>query len=113
MSILSPAIETLFNDVDQETAAHLSAFLLPHATLAFESPAPSQAWGETAYDGRRAFLRCMQDHALPTFVQDMFLQRSGVTWDVKDVESGHEAHVSRLEEVCEAVIGYVTAFQME
>lgn len=112
MTTVSPAIETLFNDVDQDTAARLSAILLPHAALAFESPAPSQAWTETAYDGKRAFLRCTQDHALPTVVQDMFVQRSGVTWEVKDVDSGHEPYISHLREVCEAVIGYVGSFQM-
>ncbi|KAL8900436.1 MAG: hypothetical protein Q9192_001068 [Flavoplaca navasiana] len=113
MTIISPAIETLFHDVDHETAARLAATLLPHAALAFESPAPPQAWAETAYDGKRAFLRCMEDHALPTAVQDMFIQRSGVMWDVKDVDSGHEAHVGHLKEVCEAVIGFAGSFQVK
>ena len=113
MTTISPAIETLFHDVDHETAARLAATLLPHAALAFESPAPSQAWAETAYDKKRAFLRCMQDRALPTAVQDMFIQRSGVTWDVKDVDAGHEAHISRSKEVCEAVIGFAGSFQVE
>ncbi|CAO1605810.1 MAG: hypothetical protein LQ349_006656 [Xanthoria aureola] len=113
MTIVSPAIETLFNDVDQETAARLSTLLLPHAILAFESPAPSQAWGEAAYEGRRAFLRCLQDQALPTFVQDMFVQRSGVAWDVKDVDAGHDSFISHLNEVCEAVVGYAGSFQAE
>ncbi|KAL8650499.1 MAG: hypothetical protein Q9226_005117 [Calogaya cf. arnoldii] len=110
MSICSPAIETLFHDIDPETAAHLSGSLIPHAMLAFESPAPAQAWTENAYDGKRGFLRLTQDRALPTVVQDMFVQSSAVTWDIKDVDAGHDAHISRLAEVCEAVIGFVGSF---
>lgn len=111
MTICSPAIETLFNDVDKETASRLSASLVPHAILAFESPAPKQAWAEPAYEGKRAFLRYSQDHALPVAVQDMFVQRSGLTWHVKDVDAGHEAHISQLTEICEAVIGFAVTFE--
>ncbi|KAL8990204.1 MAG: hypothetical protein Q9177_001079 [Variospora cf. flavescens] len=111
MVIISPAIETLFNDVDRDTASRLVALLLPHANLAFESPAPKQAWTEPAYQGKRAFLRCTQDQALPSAVQDMFVQRSGLDLIVKDVDAGHEPHISRPSEVCEAVIGFAASFQ--
>ncbi|KAL8849390.1 MAG: hypothetical protein Q9221_005628 [Calogaya cf. arnoldii] len=113
LSICSPAIETLFHDIDPETATHLSNSLIPHAILAFESAAPTQAWAEEEYDGKRGFLRLTHDRALPTVVQDMFVQRSGVTWDIKDVDAGHDAHISRLQEVCEAVIGLAGSFQQE
>ncbi|KAL8654025.1 MAG: hypothetical protein Q9210_001766 [Variospora velana] len=111
MTIISPAIEALFNDVDRDTASRLVAFLVPHAILSFESPAPKQAWTEPAYEGKRAFLRCTQDHTIPLAVQDMCVQRSGLDWIVKDVDAGHEAHISRLSEVCEAVIGFAASFQ--
>ncbi|KAL8782578.1 MAG: hypothetical protein Q9213_005256 [Squamulea squamosa] len=110
MATISPAAETLFNDVDKNTAARLSAELLPHAMLAFDSPAPPAAWAGPTYDGRRAFLRCLQDQALPTFIQDMFVQKSGVDWDVKDIDAGHCAYISRLEEVSEAMIGFAEKF---
>ncbi|KAI4287714.1 MAG: hypothetical protein L6R35_003026 [Caloplaca aegaea] len=110
MTIISPAIETLFNDVDRDTASRLVALLLPHALLAFESPAPKQAWTEPAYQGKRAFLRCTQDQALPLAVQDMFVQRSGLDWIVNDVDAGHESYISRPSEVCEAVVGFAASF---
>ncbi|KAL9012996.1 MAG: hypothetical protein Q9173_002279 [Seirophora scorigena] len=111
LTVISTPIETLFNDVDHDTASRLSASLLPHAILAFESPAPKQAWAEPAYEGKRAFLRCTRDTALPVAVQDMFVQRSGLEWDVKDVDAGHEAHISRLADVCEATVGFATTFE--
>lgn len=111
MTIISPAIETLFHDVDKDTASRLSASLVPHAILAFESPAPRPAWAQTAYDGKRLFLKCIQDRALPSAVQDMFVQRSGVAWIVKDVNAGHELHISQMEEVCKVIVDFVETLQ--
>ena len=77
--------------------------LLPHAILAFESPAPPAAWAEPAYAGKLAFLRCTQDAALPAFLQDLFVQRSGVGWTVKDVDASHSAFLSKPEEIAKLV----------
>ena len=86
-----------------EIAKQMEDALLPHAMLAFESPAPPAAWAEPAYAGKLAFLRCTQDAALPTFLQDLFIQRSGVEWTVKDIEASHSAYASKTEEVVKLV----------
>lgn len=54
--------------------------LLPHALKALESPAPLPAWVESAFKGRLAYLKCMQDRALPPVVQDVFVKQSGTEW---------------------------------
>ena len=87
--------------------------LLPHAMLAFESPAPPAAWAEPAYAGNLAFLRCTQDAALPTFLQDLFIQRSGVQWTVKDIEASHSAYASKTEEVVKLVEELARTFKNE
>lgn len=111
MCIASPAIEAFFHDVDEDTASRLATALVPHAMLALDSPAPPQAWAETAYEGKRAFLKCTLDRALPPAMQDKLVKDSGVTWDVRDVEAGHEPHLSQLEKVYEMIVGFVEAFQ--
>ena len=85
--------------------------LLPHAMLAFESPAPPAAWAEPAYARKLAFLRCTQDAALPTFLQDLFVQRSGVEWTVKDIEASHSAYGSKPEEVVKLVEELARTFE--
>ncbi len=108
--MISPAVETLYNDVDPDTANDLAASLLPHATLAFESPAPPPAWAEPAFEGKIAFLRCTQDQALPTFLQDLFVQRSGVKWIVKDIDAGHSPWASKPKETSAMVIDFAKEF---
>lgn len=99
LSVVGTAGATLYGDVSPKVAKEMEDALLPHAILAFESPAPPAAWAEPAYAGKLGFLRCTQDAALPTFVQDLFVQRSGVEWIVKDIEASHSAFLSKPEEV--------------
>lgn len=96
--------------MDSETADSLASSLLPHATLAYESPAPAQAWQETAFDGKLAFIKCTQDQALPIFVQDMFVERSGVKWTVKNNDAGHSAWASKPTVLAELIIGLLENF---
>lgn len=41
----------------------------------------------------------MIGQALPPFLQDMFIEKSGVQWAVKEVEAGHSAWASRPKEI--------------
>ncbi|KFY02634.1 hypothetical protein O988_02010 [Pseudogymnoascus sp. VKM F-3808] len=96
---VSPAGPVLYADVPAPLAATLEASLLPHSLAAFDSAAPVPAWAESAFAGKIAFLKCSVDAALPTFVQDLFIEKSGVQWLVTEVEAGHSPWASRPKEV--------------
>ena len=66
---------------------------------AFDSPAPPMGWADPDFTGKIAFIRCMKDQALPPFLQDMFVEKSGVEWKVKDIMTSHSAHASQPEEL--------------
>ena len=66
---------------------------------AFDSPAPPMGWADPEFKGKIAFIRCMKDQALPPFLQDMFMEKSGVEWKVKDIEASHSAYASEPEEL--------------
>ena len=78
--------------------------------LAFVSPTPAPAWAEPAFEGKLAFLRCMQDQALPTFLQDTFVERSGVKWTVKDIDAGHSPWASKPREAVDMIVEFVDEF---
>ena len=105
--------ETLLGDVPSPRDREIEKSLLPHAVLAFESPAPPAAWAEPEYSGKIAFLGCTQDAALPTFVQDLFVNKSEVNWIVKDLEASHSPFASKPGEVVEAVKEFIHAFESE
>ena len=76
----------------------------------FSSPAPPPAWAEPAFEGQLAFLRCLNDKALPISKQDMFVEQSGVEWMVKDIHGGHFALLSRAETVTKMIVDCMEAF---
>ncbi|OBT77021.1 hypothetical protein VF21_02883 [Pseudogymnoascus sp. 05NY08] len=107
---VSPAGPVLYADVPPSLAATLEASLLPHSLAAFDSAAPAPAWAEPAFAGKVAFLKCLADAALPTFVQDLFIGKSGVKWLVTEVEAGHSPWASRPEELAGIIGGWVEVF---
>ncbi|KAH7134991.1 hypothetical protein B0J11DRAFT_517282 [Dendryphion nanum] len=99
LAVIEPAIETLYGDAPASRKAELEAAMIPHAMAAFETPATAPAWLESEYEGRRTYLRTLNDRCNPAFLQDIWLEKSGVKWDVRDLESDHYPFVSRVEEV--------------
>ena len=55
------------------------------------------------------FVRCLKDQALPIFVQDMFIEKSGLDWKVMDIDAGHSPYLSQPKEM-HALIAAVIAF---
>ncbi|KAL6721255.1 hypothetical protein ACLMJK_000357 [Lecanora helva] len=110
LSVIADTQKTLFEDIDPRRATQLAQYLSPHAMEAFESPAPLAAWAESDFSGRLAFLRCTEDQALPTFLQDMFTDKSGAKWKVKDIKSSHSPWASKPDETVEIVLDCAADF---
>lgn len=100
-------ISTLYADADVSLAPSLEAAMTPHAMAAFETPAPAPAWAEAAFDGRRAFIRTLDDQCNPLFLQDMWLEKSVVTWDVADLKTSHCPFISSPEEVVAKTLAFI------
>jgi len=92
-------MDTLYGDAGDSRKAEFEAAMIPHAMAAFETPATTPAWAESEYSGRRTYLRTLNDCCNPAFLQDIWLEKSGVQWDVRDLNSDHYPFVSRVEEV--------------
>ena len=43
-------------------------------------------------------------------MQDMFMERSGVIWTVRDIDTGHSAWAGKPKELAEMAVGLVEAF---
>ena len=113
LSVFGDAQKNLFADVDPSVAAALDSHLSAHAMKAFESPAPPAAWAEPEFTGRIAFLRCTQDQALPSFLQDMFTEKSGFEWLIKDIAASHSPYASKPAETAQIVAGWADDFSQK
>lgn len=52
----------------------------------------------------------MQDQALPPFLQDMFMEKSGVEWKVKNIEASHSPFASKPEELVKILVDSAQQF---
>lgn len=100
-------MQVLYNDVDPALAPELEAAMFPTALKAFETPAPAPAWKEDAFDGRRLYIRTLDDQCNPFFLQEAWIAKTGVEWDVVDLKSSHCPFISRPEDLVEKTISII------
>ncbi|PSN71562.1 prolyl aminopeptidase-like protein [Corynespora cassiicola Philippines] len=98
LAVIDPVMDTLYNDARLELEPKMQEGMIPHALAAFETPSTKPAWAEAEFDGRRAYIRTIYDHTIPVSVQDMWVEKTGVDWEVKDMKSGHCPFITRPDE---------------
>ncbi|KAI0014605.1 hypothetical protein F4780DRAFT_201062 [Xylariomycetidae sp. FL0641] len=97
--------EVFYNDCDAATADAVTATLEGHSALAFRTAAAPAGWREPAFDGRRAFVRCLRDAALPIAAQDAMIEKASreVPWITKTLDASHSPFLSMPMEVARVV----------
>ncbi|KAI1110151.1 Alpha/Beta hydrolase protein [Nemania sp. NC0429] len=102
LALIEPAMEILYNDCDPDPA--LENAMTPHALRAFETRASAPAWQDGGFDGRRVYIRTARDNCNPPVLQDAWIEKSGVSWDVVNFETGHMPFISQPEALAAQVI---------
>ncbi|KAI0528427.1 Alpha/Beta hydrolase protein [Xylaria digitata] len=105
LALIEPAMDILYNDC--EPNPELDKFMTPHALRAFETKAPAPAWQDKGFDGRRTYIRTTHDHCNPSFLQDSWIEKSGVDWNVVKFESGHMPFVSQPAALGAQIVKFV------
>lgn len=81
--------------------------MIPHALAAFETPAPAPAWAEPSFDGRRVYIRTAEDQCNPLFLQDIWIEKSKVSWDIADLKTSHCPFISCPEEIVAKTLTFI------
>ena len=85
--------------------------MLKHQAYNFmTTKTPAQAWQLPYFNGRRAYLKCTEDQAIPLEAQDAMVQYSGVEWDVGELKASHSPHLSQPEGVVDFVVKMADKF---
>lgn len=97
---------TFFNDCTSEQATATTMTLKAHSMKALkgEHASPKNiGWREAGYNGRRAYIRCTKDNALPLPGQVMFTERTGVEWVIRTLEASHSPFLSMPDATAKVV----------
>ncbi|PQE20875.1 alpha beta hydrolase family domain-containing protein [Rutstroemia sp. NJR-2017a BBW] len=109
LAVIEPAMSILYNDVDASSSLvpSLEAAMIPHALKAFETSATAPAWADKELDGRRLYIRTLDDQCNPSFLQDIWIEKSAVPWEVADLKTSHCPFISCPEEVANITLRFV------
>jgi len=73
---------------------------------------PKASWDSDEFKDRVAYIRTVNDTALPVFVQQMMIDNAkGAEWVVKDIESDHSPHLSKPDKFCEILLELARTFE--
>ncbi|CAJ2502528.1 Uu.00g099220.m01.CDS01 [Anthostomella pinea] len=103
-------LEVFYKDCNPVEAAAVTATLKGHSRKALSTGIENIGYREAGYDGRRAYIRCLQDNALVLAAQDAFIENSGVAWVVKTLDSSHSPFLSMPAETAKTVAELATEF---
>ncbi|KAI1370591.1 alpha/beta-hydrolase [Hypoxylon crocopeplum] len=110
VALIEPAMDILYNDCGPVLAPELENSMKLHALMAFETKSSAPAWADKGFDGRRAYVRTLDDCCNPRFVQDLWLEKTNVKWDVVDFNTGHMPFVSQPEAFATQIVKFVDGF---
>ncbi|PNP52199.1 hypothetical protein THARTR1_07408 [Trichoderma harzianum] len=103
-------MQTFYHDVSPELARTVMATLTSQSALSAQSKPAAIGWLDDVYDGRRAYIRCLQDGAVPLAAQDGMLAQSGVEWIIKSLEASHSPYLSMPDELTRVVAETIAEF---
>ncbi len=78
--------------------------------MSMDTPSPPPAWKDPVFDGRRSYLYCIKDKAIPFIAQKMMIESSGVHWNLGTFDCAHSPFLSHPTELCEWIADQVRSF---
>lgn len=102
--------EVFYADVPDPLASEAIAHLRPESMSALTSPSPPPAWPDSVHNGRRAYIRTLEDKTIPSIAQEMMIKYSGVEWVVKVLNTSHSPFLSQPKQLFNDLVGLAKDF---
>lgn len=101
----------LYRDVSPVLADAAALSSISPCLTSFKSPCPAATWDAEAFKGRCAYIRTLNDQAIPYEVQNMMLQGTGQEWITKDIETGHSPQLAAPEQLSSIILELAKQFE--
>ena len=101
----------MYQDVSPVLADTAVLSGISHCLTSFKSPCPAASWDAEAYKGRCAYIRTINDRALPFKAQNMILEATGQDWIIRDIETGHSPQLAAPEKLCGIIVELAEHFE--
>jgi hypothetical protein len=102
----------MYSDVEpRQLAEAVAVSAMAQGMTSFTSPVPRASWDHVDFKDRLAYIRTVNDAAIPVAVQQMMIDGSGVQWYEPDIEGAHSAQLSRPKELAELLVDLAVIFE--
>ncbi|KAL6721054.1 hypothetical protein ACLMJK_000154 [Lecanora helva] len=88
-----------YEDVPSPEDSVAISQIRPQARRSMNTPSSQPAWRDAAFDGRRSYLYCLKDKAIPHVAQKAMIEESGVDWDLGTLDCAHSPFLSHPAEL--------------
>ncbi|OAX83797.1 hypothetical protein ACJ72_01834 [Emergomyces africanus] len=105
--------QVFFHDVSSDKASTAVKELKNHSQAALSSPSPPSAWSSSDYNGRRGYIRTLDDRTILPIAQEMMLKHSGVDWNVREMNTSHSPFLSNPQETADIIVEMISGFKTE
>lgn len=95
--------QTFYNDCEEGVTKAMDPILGLQSVRSFTDKVEVTGWKDEAYHGHRAYIRCLQDNAIPIQVQDALIQASEVDWVIKTLDASHSPFLSMPKDLAKVL----------
>lgn len=101
----------LFGDLPSDLADAAVLSCISQCKTSFTSPYPAASWDEEAYKGRLAYIKTVNDQAVPYAAQTMMLEATGQEWITRDMETSHSPQLAAPEKLADILVELAKHFE--
>ncbi|OKL60697.1 hypothetical protein UA08_04256 [Talaromyces atroroseus] len=101
-------IQVFYHDVPRDKASIAAKEIKLHSKASLSTPSTPSAWGDSDFDGRRAYIRALDDRAILPVTQEMMLKYSGVEWKVREMNTSHSPFLPRPRETADIILDIIS-----
>ncbi|CAH0021134.1 unnamed protein product [Clonostachys rhizophaga] len=105
-------IEFLYDDVDEDLAKATLSSLKPHSLSSLLTDIDEYGYRDASYDGCRAYVKCLKDTPIPIVFQNHMIESSGVTWETRELDTGHSPFLSQPEQLSSTIDELIQGFKI-
>ncbi|KAL9003167.1 MAG: hypothetical protein Q9188_003954 [Gyalolechia gomerana] len=102
--------EIFYNDVPEPLATEASKKVSDQSLAIFHPSSGPVFYGTEHFNNRRVYIHTTKDQALPPFAQRLFVENSGVEWDVRRIDAAHCPFLSEPTMLAEMLVGLTKGF---
>jgi hypothetical protein len=102
----------LFGDLPSDIADAAVLSCVSQGKTSFTSPCPAASWDTESFKGRIAYVKTVNDRAVPYEAQSPMLQATEQEWITRDMQTSHSPQLAAPEKLADILVELAKQFEI-